>query len=108
MPEGDALHRAALRLQALVGRRVSASSPHPRGRATGVAAAVDGLRLESVEASGKHLVLRFEGGVSVLVVGWPPQVADGSRLRPVSETSMRGSPQVLAEVNWQFTTRWPK
>jgi len=65
VPEGDALHRAALRLQALVGRRVSASSPHPRGRATGVAAAVDGLRLESVEASGKHLVLRFEGGVAV-------------------------------------------
>jgi hypothetical protein len=65
MPEGDSLHRAALRLQPLVGRCVEASAPHPRGRATGVAAAVDGRRLESVEAVGKHLLLRFEGRVTV-------------------------------------------
>jgi endonuclease-8 len=32
---------------------------------TGVAKAVDGLRLESVEAVGKNLLLRFEGGVTV-------------------------------------------
>ena len=32
---------------------------------TGVAAAVDGLRLEGVDAIGKHLLLRFEGGVTV-------------------------------------------
>ena len=65
MPEGDSLHRAALRLQPLVGRQISASSPHPRGEATGVARAVDGRQLESVEAVGKHLLLRFEGGVTV-------------------------------------------
>lgn len=65
MPEGDALHRIARRLQPLVGERVDASSPHPRGRASGVAAAVDGLRLEGVEAIGKHLVLRFEQGIHV-------------------------------------------
>ena len=65
MPEGDSLHRAALRLQPLVGRRVAASSPNPRGEATGVARAVDGRLLESVEAVGKHLLLRFEGGVTV-------------------------------------------
>jgi endonuclease-8 len=63
MPEGDALHRAAARLQVLVGSRVEASSPHPRGEATGVAAAVDGRVLESVEAVGKHLLLHFEDGV---------------------------------------------
>ena len=43
MPEGDALHRAADRLQVLVGERVEASSPNPRGLATGVARAVDTL-----------------------------------------------------------------
>jgi len=48
-----------------VGRQISASSPHPRGEATGVARAVDGRQLESVEAVGKHLLLRFEGGVTV-------------------------------------------
>jgi endonuclease-8 len=65
MPEGDSLHRAAARLQALVGDRVEASSPHPRGAATWVAAAVDGRVLEGVEAVGKNLYLRFEGGVTV-------------------------------------------
>ncbi len=65
MPEGDAIHRVALRLQPLVGRRVEAESPHPRGLLTGVAAAVDGRVLVSVEAVGKHLLLRFEGGIVV-------------------------------------------
>jgi endonuclease VIII len=63
MPEGDALHRAAARLQPLVGHRVTAESPHPRGQATGVARVVDGRVLERVEAIGKHLLLHFEGGV---------------------------------------------
>jgi endonuclease-8 len=65
VPEGDSLHRAALRLRPLVGQRVGATSPNPQGLATGVAAAVDGRILESVEAVGKHLLLRFEGGVTV-------------------------------------------
>src|SRR5918995_208313 len=65
MPEGDALHRAAQCLQALVGERVEAASPHPRAQATGVAPRIDGRRLEAVEAVGKNLFLRFEGGVTV-------------------------------------------
>lgn len=63
MPEGDSLHRAAARLQPLVGKRIAAESPNPRGLATGVARVVDGRILEGVEAIGKHLLLRFEGGV---------------------------------------------
>ena len=63
MPEGDALHRAALRLQPLVGQRLEVESPHPRAQATGVASKVDGRVLESVEAVGKNLLLRFEGGL---------------------------------------------
>ncbi len=65
MPEGDSLHRAARRLQPLVGQRLEVESPNPRGQATGVAARVDGRVLESVEAVGKHLLLRFEGGIVV-------------------------------------------
>ncbi len=65
MPEGDAVHRAALALQALVGERVRAASPSARAAATGVAAAVDGRVLERVEAVGKNLLLTFEGGVVV-------------------------------------------
>ena len=63
MPEGDAIHRAAARLRPLVGDRVEAESPNPRGQATGVARVIDGRVLESVDAVGKHLLLRFEGGV---------------------------------------------
>jgi endonuclease-8 len=65
MPEGDTLHRAAAALQVLVGERVEAESPHPRGLATGIAAAVDGRTLERVEAVGKNLLLHFDHGVTV-------------------------------------------
>lgn len=65
MPEGDALHRAARRLQPLVGQRLEVESPNPRAQATGVAPRIDGRVLESVEAVGKNLLLRFEGGVVV-------------------------------------------
>src|SRR5215210_5381873 len=63
MPEGDSLHRAARRLQVLVGETVEVESPNPRAAATGVAEQLDGRRLERVEAVGKNLVLSFEGGL---------------------------------------------
>jgi endonuclease-8 len=62
VPEGDALHRAAARLQPLVGQRLEVFSPHPRGQVTQVAAQLDGKVLESVEAVGKNLLLHFEDG----------------------------------------------
>jgi endonuclease-8 len=62
VPEGDALHRAAGRLQVLVGERIHVEARHPRAQATGVAARLDGRVLERVEAQGKNLLLRFEGG----------------------------------------------
>jgi len=63
MPEGDALHRAARRLQALAGETVEAEAPHPRGAA--VAALVDGRRFVSARAVGKNLLLEFEDGLVV-------------------------------------------
>ena len=65
MPEGDALHRAALRLRPLVGQRLEVEAPNPRAQATQVAPRIDGRVLESVEAVGKNLLLRFEGGLVV-------------------------------------------
>ncbi len=62
MPEGDSLHRAALRLQVLVGQQVAVETPHPRAAAKRLAERLDGLVLESVDAVGKNLLLRFEGG----------------------------------------------
>ena len=47
----------------LVGDTVEAETPHPRARATRIAEQLDGRRLESVEALGKNLILRFEDGI---------------------------------------------
>ena len=63
MPEGDTLHRVAARLQVLVGQRVEVETPHPRAAAKGVAERLHGRTLESVEAVGKNLLLRFDGGL---------------------------------------------
>jgi endonuclease-8 len=85
MPEGDALHRAARALQPLVGEPVSVEALHPRARATGVAARLDGKQLEAVEARGKNLLLRFEGG---LVLRSHLRMNGSWRVLPVSsETS---------------------
>jgi endonuclease VIII len=63
MPEGDSLRRAAERLQPLVGQRLEVETPHPRAAVKGIAERIDGKTLEAVEAAGKHLLLRFEGGL---------------------------------------------
>jgi endonuclease VIII len=63
VPEGDSLHRAARRLQVLVGQRVEVETPHPRAAVKGLAERLDGRRLEQVEAVGKNLLVHFEGGL---------------------------------------------
>ncbi len=63
MPEGDSLHRAARRLQVLVGEAVQVETPHPRAAAKGLVERLDGRTLEAVDAVGKNLLLRFEGGL---------------------------------------------
>jgi endonuclease VIII len=63
MPEGDAIHRAARRLQALVGQELEVETPHPRAAVKQLAPRLDGRQLEQVEAIGKNLLFRFEGGL---------------------------------------------
>ena len=63
MPEGDSLHRAARKLQVLVGERVGVETPHPRAAVTRVAERLDGRKLLGVEAVGKNLLLSFDGGL---------------------------------------------
>jgi len=45
-----------------VGQRLGVETPHPRAAAKRLVEHLDGLVLESVEAVGKNLLLRFEGG----------------------------------------------
>lgn len=61
MPEGDTLHRAALRLRPLLeGRRVRALDLPRRAERVH---AVAGQRVDAVEARGKNLLVWFEGGL---------------------------------------------
>lgn len=103
MPEGDALHRTADRLQVLVGQRVEASSPNPRGLGTGVARAVDGRILESVEAVGKHLLLRFEGGVTVRS---HLRMNGRWRVRARNDRPWSGSPWLVLSTPGFEATQW--
>jgi endonuclease-8 len=65
MAEGDALHRAARRLQVLVDRHVAVETPHPQAAAERLEERLDGRRLLSVQAVGKNLLLDFEGGLTL-------------------------------------------
>lgn len=65
MPEGDAIVRAARRLQSLVGQRVDVEAPNPRAAVKNIAPRLDGHTLESVEAVGKNLFLRFDNGLTL-------------------------------------------
>jgi endonuclease-8 len=94
VPEGDALHRAALRLGVLVGDRVEVEAVHPRARSLAVAERLDGRVLERVEARGKNLLLGFEGGIVLLshlrMSGSWRVLARGSKVRGLPWLVLRG------------------
>ncbi len=61
MPEGHTIHRAARdHREVLAGRVLAVSSP--QGRFAEGAARLDGRVCSEIEAFGKHLLYRFEGG----------------------------------------------
>jgi endonuclease VIII len=112
VPEGDSLHLAARRLQVLVGQRVAASSPHPRAQAERVAEIVDGRVLESVEAIGKNLLLRFDGGVVVrshlrMSGRWSVRPAAEHRLgRRLAGTGRAGEPWLVLRGDRAEAVLW--
>jgi endonuclease-8 len=64
MAEGDSIRRLAERIsEALAGSAVSVRTPGRRRPDGLAAAALEGLTLEAAESRGKHLLLRFEGGL---------------------------------------------
>jgi len=64
VPEGDTVHRIALRIDAALGRRRldSVAAPSRRSPLYSRAGELEGATLEAAEARGKHLLLRFDGG----------------------------------------------
>jgi endonuclease VIII len=67
MPEGDTIHRAAKRLgEALVGSEIrSIETPHPRHGKDRWPERLAGRGVRSVDARGKHLFVRFTGGLTL-------------------------------------------
>ncbi len=67
MPEGDTIHYAARRIRAVLERRVPEEilAPQPRHSMDRWPQRLQGRRLSSVDPHGKHLFLRFEGGMTL-------------------------------------------
>lgn len=66
MPEGDTIHRAAARLRPVLVGRTVVRFEAPRARARGpVRRPAAGAVVEAVEAVGKHLLVRFDRGVTL-------------------------------------------
>lgn len=67
MPEGDTIRTAARRVGgALIGREIeSIETPHPRFGSDRWPERLRGRGVRAVDAHGKHLMLRFEGGITI-------------------------------------------
>jgi endonuclease-8 len=67
VPEGDTIHHAANRIRAaLVGREIeSIETPHPRHSRDRWPERLEGRPVEAVDARGKHLFIRFAGGLAI-------------------------------------------
>jgi endonuclease-8 len=67
MPEGDTIHYAANRIRPVLlgGVPRAIRTPQPRHRADRWPERLAGRRVTSVDARGKHLFLRFEGGLAL-------------------------------------------
>jgi endonuclease-8 len=67
MPEGDTIHAAARRIgEALVGKEIVAiETPQPRHAPDRWPERLSGRAVRGVDARGKHLFLRFDGGLAV-------------------------------------------
>jgi endonuclease-8 len=67
MPEGDTIHHAATRIRAVLEGRVPEEilTPHPRHRLDRWPQRLAGCAVRAVDAHGKHLFLRFDGGLTV-------------------------------------------
>ncbi|MFL5893667.1 MAG: Fpg/Nei family DNA glycosylase [Thermoleophilaceae bacterium] len=67
MPEGDTIRSAADRIgAALIGRDIeSIETPHPRHALDRVPERLAGRRVRAVDTRGKHLLVRFDGGITL-------------------------------------------
>jgi endonuclease-8 len=88
MPEGDTIHYAAKRIGAVLTGHVPDEllTPHPRFGRDRWPERLAGRAVRSVDAHGKHLFLRFDGG---LVIHSHLRMTGTWRVRPVGEAIPR-------------------
>jgi endonuclease VIII len=67
MPEGDTIHHAASRIRAVLEGQTPTAiiTPHPRHSAACWPERLAGRRVGAVDAYGKHLFVRFDGGLTL-------------------------------------------
>jgi endonuclease-8 len=67
VPEGDTIHHAASRIRAVLHARVPEEilTPHPRHSVDRWPQRLAGSAVSAVDAHGKHLFLRFDGGLTL-------------------------------------------
>src|SRR5687768_6714452 len=67
MPEGDTIHFAANRIRPVLEGHVpdALETPHPRFARDRWPERLQGRAVRSVDAHGKHLFLRFDGGLTI-------------------------------------------
>ena len=67
MPEGDTIHYAARRIREILEGQVpdALRTPHPRFGAARWSERLADQKIRAVDAYGKHLFLRFEGGLTI-------------------------------------------
>ena len=105
MPEGDTIHGAARRIRgALVGKEIaSIETPHPRFGRDRWPERLAGQAVTGVDAHGKHLFVRFEGGLVIhshlrMTGKWRVRDAD-YRLPRSTWLVIRRETKVVAEIN---------
>ena len=94
MPEGDTIHYAARRMRPVLEGHVPDEilTPHPRFGRDRWPERLGGQMVRSVDAHGKHLFLRFEGG---LVIHSHLRMTGGWRVREAGRPVPRGAWLVL-------------
>src|SRR3954469_15934193 len=87
MPEGDTIHHAANRIRPVLAGRVpdDIATPHPRFGRDRWPERLGGRAVEAVDAHGKHLFIRWEGGLvlhsHLRMTGWWGVFDDGQPWR---------------------------
>jgi len=105
VPEGDTIHYAASRIRPVLQGHVpdSIETPHPRFGRDRWPEKLAGRAVRSVDAHGKHLFLRFEGGLTIhshlrMTGKWRTRAADWPTPRN-TWLILRHGDMLVAQIN---------